>query len=104
MNVKPLFLPLMRHYFEAFARGEKRTEFRQLSKRWNLNKVTVGRPVTLSSGYGSHSRLQGVVDSVKTAHSSTLPEEDRAAVLECYGGDVELICIGIRLEENSNGR
>jgi len=98
MNAKPLFLPLMRRYFDAFARGEKHTEFRQVSKRWNLDKVTVGRPVTLSSGYGSHSRLQGIVESVKVAHSSTLPEEDRTAVLECYGGDVELICIGIKID------
>ncbi len=70
--MKPLFIPLNRQYFEAFERGHKTTEYRLPGGRWNENTCAVGRPVTLSMGYGKARRLSGVVTgfSVHALHDS----------------------------------
>jgi len=44
----PLFIPLKGEYFDAFARGEKRQEFRPWGKRWNERTCRIGRRVVLS--------------------------------------------------------
>lgn len=59
--MKPLFIPLMAKYYDAFAAGTKDTEYRILGDRWNRDTCLVGRPVVLSRGYGKQNRLQGVV-------------------------------------------
>lgn len=98
MTEKPLFIPLRARHFADFEAGTKIVEYRQHKRQWNLGNVRVGRRATLSLGYNGGKRLYGVVTSADVRHSSTLPEYDRAAVLECYGGDVELICIGIKID------
>jgi hypothetical protein len=61
LDLPPLFIPLKRQFFEAFERGEKDFEYRKLGPRWNEKTCQVGRLVTLSLGYGKHSRLAGVI-------------------------------------------
>ena len=60
-NVRPLFIPLKRKYFEAFAKGEKTTEYRPYGPRWNDKTCVPGRPVVLSLGYGKRDRLSGII-------------------------------------------
>lgn len=60
-KIKPLFIPLKREWFEAFANGSKDTEYRPLIPRWDASVCFTGRPVTLSMGYGKQRRLSGVV-------------------------------------------
>jgi hypothetical protein len=55
--VKPLFIPLMGVYYDAFVAGTKTHEYRPLGPRWNLNTCTIGREAVLSRGYGKRSRL-----------------------------------------------
>lgn len=77
----PLFVPLKREYFAAFARGEKTHEYRKLGARWNARTCPPGRPVCLSLGYGKGHRLAGVIKSFRV--------EDEPLSLpgwrECYG-------------------
>lgn len=58
---KPLFIPLKAKYFDAFASGDKDTEWRNYGPRWNEATCREGRRVILSRGYGKQSRLAGVV-------------------------------------------
>lgn len=104
MTEKPLFIPLRKEHFADFEAGTKTVEYRQHKRQWSLRNVRVGRRVTLSLGYNGKQRLYGVVTSADVRHSSTLPEHDREAVQSCYGGDVEVICIGIEIGQNENGR
>lgn len=60
-TTKPLFIPLKREYFEAFAEGRKVVEYRRYGARWNERTCRNGRPVVLSLGYGKHRRLRGEV-------------------------------------------
>jgi len=53
---KPLFLPLKREYFDAFEAGIKTHEYRLYGPRWNEKNCRIGRPVTLSCGYGKGRR------------------------------------------------
>jgi hypothetical protein len=62
---RPLFIPLKREYFNAFALGEKAEEFRPLGPRWNAMVCRIGRPVVLSLGYGKSARLRGTVTSFR---------------------------------------
>ncbi len=86
----PLFIPLRRQWFEAFASGEKRQEWRRHGPRWNAETCAVGRPVTLALGY-TRTRLQGVVTSfaVRPARST--------AVAALYGDGTPCAVIGIAL-------
>lgn len=70
--MKPLFVPLMTKYWDAFANGTKRTEYRLLRGPWNCHAVTVGRPVVLSKGY-SGARLHGVVTRVRCMTVGDVP-------------------------------
>lgn len=95
MQERPLFIPLRRAYFEAFARGEKREEFRRLGARWNSSTCRPGRRVVLSLGYGRASRLPGVVSSFRVCQTPT----DLPGWSECYGSDSSAAaCIGIALD------
>lgn len=80
---KPLFIPLKKAFFDAFARGEKREEYRVLGPRWNDRTCTPGRPVVLSCGYGVKRRLRARVESFRVcATPEALP-----GWMECYGGN-----------------
>ena len=58
----PLFIPLRREWFEAFAAGTKTQEWRRYGPGWNERTCLIGRPVTLALGY-TRTRLHGVVTS-----------------------------------------
>jgi hypothetical protein len=57
---RPLFIPLRREWFEAFARGKKREEWRRYGAGWNERSCPPGRRVVLSLGY-SGDRLHGTI-------------------------------------------
>lgn len=59
--MKPLFVPLNAEYYDAFASGDKDTEYRMFGRGWNFKTCIVGRPVLLSRGYGKQSRMAGTV-------------------------------------------
>jgi hypothetical protein len=63
---RPLFIPLRRAWFDAFASGAKREEWRRHGPGWNANTCRVGRPVVLALGY-SRTRLTGVVTGFRVA-------------------------------------
>ena len=89
--MKNLFIPLKREYFEAFENGIKRHEYRQFGKRWNRETCIVGRPVTLSCGYGKQHRLSGIIKSIEIENEPhKLP-----GWYECYG---MVICPAIIIE------
>ena len=69
---KPLFIPLKREFFDAFARGEKHFEYRTYGPRWNERTCAIGRQVTLSLGYGKAHRLAGVITSFSTSATPQL--------------------------------
>ncbi len=89
--MKPLFIPLKTEYFEAFKAGTKTVEYRRAGKRWNEQTCAIGRPVTLSKGYGVRHRLSGVVVGFYTRWMATKDW------LACYGapGLAACICIGL---------
>lgn len=92
---RPLFVPLKRAFFEAFARGEKTEEYRRHGARWNERTCRVGRAVVLSFGYGNAQRLQGVVTSFSVDGNA----HQRPGWRECYGTTrpSEAAVIGIRV-------
>lgn len=81
--MKPLFIPLKREFFEAFARGEKTHEYRLNGPRWNERVCVPGRAVVLSLGYGKQRRLTGTITSF-TRHDGPPPEISQAW-RQCYG-------------------
>lgn len=94
MTTKPLFIPLKREFFEAFASGKKTIEYRKLGPRWNEKTCRPGRAVVLSLGYGKARRLRGVVTWIEVIPAPTNNTVWRA----CYGDEGGLaISIGISL-------
>ena len=92
----PLFIPLKREYFEAFKCGSKTEEFRRYGPRWNERACTVGRPVTLSLGYGTAHRLTGTIWRFKKQRGSTFGSTYKADILAVFGTlDIEIACISI---------
>ena len=90
-TVRPLFVPLMAKWYEAFASGRKRTEFRLLGPRWNRETCQVGRRVVLSYGYGrSRPRLFGTVTAFRRR---------RNTVTDIYPHGAWLAAITIRLDQ-----
>lgn len=81
----PLFIPLKTEFYEKFARGEKTSEFRLYGDRWNEDTCPIGRPVTLSKGYGAKYRLASTVKGFFTVPHTILPPGDKADVEACYG-------------------
>lgn len=49
---KPLFVPLRKEWFQKFASGEKRSEYRVNGPRWNKRVCKEGRAAVLANGYG----------------------------------------------------
>lgn len=91
---KPLFIPLKREYYEAFVKGEKTVEYRKYGPGWNERTCQVGRPVTLSLGYGKQARRSGTIRSFDLISSHLVPES-RAV----YGlASITLAAIGIDLD------
>jgi hypothetical protein len=69
---RPIFIPLKTEWFEDFARGGKKTEFRKYGKRWNENVCWVGRRVILSCGYGKQRRIEAVLIGFKVGEPTQL--------------------------------
>jgi hypothetical protein len=91
----PLFIPLKRKFFEAFASGSKREEYRLRGPRWTAETCRVGRRVTLSLGYGRAQRLHGVI----TGFSYHTIPSSIPGWTECYGKNTgDAACIRIRLD------
>lgn len=80
-----LFIPLKAQYYDAFAEGRKTDEFRLYGPRWNERTCHLGRPVTLSRGYGKKNRLYGHVAGFR---ASIAPEDLTPAFRECYPREV----------------
>lgn len=96
--MKPLFVPLKTEYFEQFRDGTKRDELRLYGPRWNEQTCPVGRPVTLSKGYGKSARMTGTVQGFKRQRGDLFGSTYRAAILAVYGTlNVDIACINIRL-------
>lgn len=91
-ELKPLFIPLKREYYEKFKSGEKDTEYRRFGPRWNGGTCFVGRPVVLSLGYGKANRMRGVIRRFYTKVM------DSADWLACYGSPDRAACIQISVE------
>ena len=93
--MKPLFIPLKAEFFNAFADGSKKEEYRVYGPRWNERTCTIGRPVVLSYGYGKKRRLRGVVASFERSREPL----KTLAWLKCYGHRTgDCACIGIKVE------
>lgn len=100
--MKPLFVPLKAVYFDRFADGTKKVEYRRYGPRWNEKTCPIGRAVILSRGYGKACRLGGRVEGFECRHGTTFAGEEREAVLAVYGtADVLIACIEIRLDTAS---
>jgi len=95
-QLKPLFIPLKREYFEAFERGEKDTEYRRWSKRWSAETCALGRRVVLSLGYGKARRLRGVIIGWRCMVNP--PEDVRLALVACYGERYDDLTVAIKIE------
>lgn len=67
-----MFIPLKKKYFEQFARGEKKHEFRLYGKRWNERVCRPGRDVTLSCGY-SGARIKGTISAFSVQRADSVP-------------------------------
>lgn len=98
-NPKALFIPLKTEHFEAFQRGDKHAEYRIYGSRWNERTCTVGRPVTISKGYGKRARISGTVTKFDRVNPRTLGELLRIALLNCFGSlDRDIAVISIVLD------
>ena len=89
---KPLFIPLRTEYYEAFCNGSKTVEYRKYGPLWNEERCAIGRLVTLSKGYGTKNRRQGIVVGFE---QKRMESKDWLA---CYGEPGEAACIEIELE------
>ena len=70
---KPLFIPLITKYYEAFLEGNKNTEYRQYGARWNEKTCAIGREVALSKGYCKANRISGKIESFNKIKLSDAP-------------------------------
>lgn len=93
MADKPLFIPLTGKWFEAFAAGTKTEEFRPHVPRWSAKHCRIGRPVTLSYGYGKARRLTGTITGFRICGPDAHP-----AIREVYPEGDEFVAIRIQLE------
>ncbi|WP_211217706.1 hypothetical protein, partial [Novispirillum itersonii] len=87
---KPLFIPLCRQWFDAFQSGLKTEEFRPAGGRWNPKTCRIGRPVTLSLGYGKHRRLAGVITGFREDPAITQTETWRSIYGDRYASAVAI--------------
>lgn len=117
-NLKPLFLPLKKEYFEAFENGSKLWEVRREGGSWQKKHLISGREIVLSCGYGKQRRLRWVIGNVCRAlcapnlfdqvyFKHILPmcrnEDDAIDVVNSMcGKDVSLIAFRIYTHEELN--
>lgn len=95
--MKPLFIPLKTEYFEAFERGEKDEELREYGPCWNEKTCVVGRPVTLSKGYGKRNRLKGAVIGFRKVSARDLSDIQKSDVFRVYG-TYDILIAAIKIE------
>jgi len=88
-SITPLFVPLRREWFNAFARGEKTEEWRRCGPRWNSKSCYPGRPVVLSLGYRG-ARLSGRIVSYDVRAAT-------GSAAEIYGEGTLCAVIGIAI-------
>lgn len=103
--MKTLFIPLKTEYYQKFESGEKRDELRAYGIRWNEKTCVIGRPVTLSKGYGKQNRISGVITGFKKQHGSTFGKTYQGSIMEIYGTIdkwIAVISINILGGENAN--
>lgn len=99
--MKPLFIPLMTEYYNAFVSGEKKYELRLAGSRWNEKTCYIGRPVTLSKGYGKNNRTSGFVFDYYEQTADKLEQPYRNQFLAVYGTlEKTVSCIGINIGDN----
>lgn len=91
-NERPLFIPLIAKFYDAFADGSKSIEFRKHGPRWNATTCRVGRRVVLSRGYGKQNRLNGRVVFFETLWRKS------ADWIEVYKTAGDAACIHIETE------
>jgi len=91
--MKPLFIPLKREFYDAFADRSKDTEYRVYGPRWNERTCPVGREVVLSRGYGKSHRLRGTVAAFQ---AGDVPLEIVDDWMACYGPNFQK-CAMIRI-------
>jgi len=95
-KIKPLFIPLKKEYYEAFADGSKTEELRRYGVRWNENNCSIGRAVILSKGYGKDARMSGLIRRFKKLHGTTFRSTDKVAIQTIYETlDIWIACISI---------
>ncbi|NJO61530.1 MAG: hypothetical protein HC836_25765 [Richelia sp. RM2_1_2] len=94
-EIKPLFIPLKKTYYEQFVDGSKSVEYRKYGPGWNERTCIVGRSVVISLGYSKNRRSRGVIRSFDVIDSSNIP-----SAREVYGvAKINLAAIGIELTE-----
>jgi hypothetical protein len=99
MGSKPLFIPLKREYFEAFAANKKTVEIRKYGPRWNERTCFQGRPVLLSLGYGKTQRLERYIRCTSVVPAIALTQEIQCDLRAIYGNlDFEAIVITLARE------
>lgn len=84
-QAKPLFIPLKTEFYEAFANGTKTKEYRAHSKYWNEKNCKIGRPVTLSKGYGKQQRLNAVIKRFRVIPAKHLGPDTFESLKAIYG-------------------
>lgn len=89
MKNKPLFVPLIKEWFDAFASGRKRVEYRLHGPRWNKRVCYDGRAVVLANGYG-WPRLFG-----RITHTVIVPAHRVPKAAQAIFGNRELIRIHV---------
>jgi hypothetical protein len=85
---KPLFIPLIRKWYEAFASGKKTFEMRAYGKQWSEKYCYEGRAVTLSLGYGKAHRLHGFVKDFRCVPWDQCSLVHRMILRECMGPEI----------------
>lgn len=93
---KPLFIPLIAEYYDAFKNGTKRQEYRLYGDRWNERVCYPGRAAVLSRGYGKANRLSCFVESFDRKQRCDLPPDIAEVVEYVYKGttgDVAIITV-----------
>ena len=99
-GMKPLFIPLKRQYFEAFADRSKTEELRRYGPRWNHHTCQVGRPVVLSLGYGKTHRINGTISYFQKQHGTGFGNGFSRDILAVFGTlDLDIARISIILEK-----
>lgn len=93
-ELKPLFVPLKKKYYEAFECGDKGTEYRAYGPRWNERTCYPGRHVVLSCGYGKGRRIKAIIDYAEIVP----PTQD---FLEIYGNGKQCFAITLIVEKRA---